>query len=305
MHNQPVKMKFGVYLLLLVCISANEAFSSSGQQVGSLKSRNEGTTKYSNLSATIGPASTSEIASQSTTELNFKGEFHHNSEMAQSVPSTCTNEMIHEFFHNPKHRDLLLKGGDNPIETLLSTKELYDEWKFQSSIVQSEPPDHLNDPILAIYSTVPLLPGLAIEAVSYTGCKLRKHPVTSLPVYEFTLIKEEYIPAGVKPMRWIFNQITGNKSSQDPTEALTANRKTHGLARVSLEQDGKTGRFKLAYFGSVEVSCSIPRRILNVLPMSKGRVEAKVSKSIVKQLERESVKSIEKFQAAFESWLTR
>jgi hypothetical protein len=112
-------------------------------------------------------------------------------------------------------------------------------------------------------------------------------------MYEFTLIKEEYSPKGAKPMRWIFNQITGNQD--DDTAALTESRKTHGIARITMEPDAKTGGIRLSYFGRVTVSCSIPRRMLKVLPLSKRKVEAKVSKSLVKQLEREGLQSVQKF----------
>jgi hypothetical protein len=224
------------------------------------------------------------------TELEFEGSFRSNT---HPLPNTSADRVI-AFFRDPEHRDLVLKGGGNPTEQIPPTPELYEEWREQSRIVQSEPPAP-NDPILAISSKVPLLPGLSISAISYMGCKFLQNPSTLLPIYEFTLIKDEYAAQGSKPLVWIFNRMTGGDGD--------ASRKTHALSRVSMEPCESGTSIIMQYFGFVKVSCSVPRALIRILPLSKKKAQEKVSNAIVKQLEREGLASIQKFQGAFEDWL--
>jgi hypothetical protein len=281
----------------VLAVRNKPAIAKSPRPTVKIENLSQGALKLSPSIASSEPERNPQDGHHTTTELNFEGEFYHSTET--TLPSVSVGQLL-TFFQNPEHRDFLLKGGGKPTEPVPATPGLYEEWKNQARIVESAAPDDVKDPILAIHSTVSLLPGLSIQAVSYTGCKLLQHPVTSLPMYEFTLIKEEYSPKGAKPMRWIFNKIAGNQG--DDTATLTESRKTHGLARITMEPDAKTGGIRLCYFGRVKVSCSIPRRLLNTLPLSKRKVEAKVSKSIVKQLEREGLQSVQKFWTALENW---
>lgn len=226
------------------------------------------------------------------TEVEFEGSFISNT---HPLPNTSADRII-AFFRDPDHRDLVLKGGGNPTEQILPTPELYDEWRVQSRVVRSEPPAP-NDPILAISSKVPLLPGLSISATSYMGCKFLQNPRTLLPIYEFTLIKDEYAAQGSKPLVWIFNRMTGVGGDSD------SSRKTHALSRVSMEPCESGTSIIMQYFGFVKVSCSVPGALIRILPMSKKKAQEKVSNAMVKQLEREGLASIQKFQRAFEEWL--
>jgi hypothetical protein len=253
------------------------------------------------------------VKQQKDYKLDFQGEFHY-TESFHQTEKAC-NEHVRHFFQKSNNRNLLIKGGDNPVERVPASAELYDTWEAQSRIVHSRIPDRTSDEdhILAVYTTVPLLPGLKIDAVSYTGVKLIQSPLTNLPIYEFTLIKEYYLPRGTRTMEWLFSRIAGN--NQDGSEQYqyhikgrqqyvsSPSRKTHGLTRVSLESDATTRTFRIKYDGHVGVSCSVPRRVLRYLPISKHAVEAKVSKSIVKQLKREGMASFRKYQQAWEEWL--
>lgn len=228
------------------------------------------------------------------TELEFEGSFRSNT---HPLPNTSADRVI-AFFRDPDHRDLVLKGGGNPTEQIPPTPELYEEWRIQARIVQSEPPSP-NDPILAISSKVPLLPGLCISATSYMGCKFLQNPSTLLPIYEFTLIKDVYAAQGSKPLVWIFNRMTGVGGDGD------SSRKTHALSRVSMEPCESGTSIIMQYSGFVKVSCSVPRALIGFLPMSKKKAQEKVSHAMVKQLEREGLASIQKFQGAFEEWLVQ
>ena len=161
--------------------------------------------------------------------------------------------------------------------------------------------------MILISSTVSILPGLSIAAKSWMGCKLLHHEKSRLPVYEFTLIKDDYKPEGVKFMVWLFNQVTGNSNNSNANDNMgNSNRQTHGLSRIYIEPatDGSQG-LVMHYFGFVKVSCTVPRRVISLLPLSKAKAEQKVSTAIVKQLKSEGVQSLQKFQAAFEEWLSR
>jgi len=247
--------------------------------------------------------------------LKFGGEFEH----IEDLPFSSRNDRqlslsrIGQFFQSARHRDLLFKGGDNTWEEIPVSSDLLDSWDEQAKIVQSQRPDrNTNNQILAIYSTVPLLPGLQIDAVSYTGVKLLRSPLTGLPMYEFTLIKEYYLPNGSKGMKWLFQKVAGNEKSHKLDDqchfkdgrlyTTSPGRQTHSLARVALQEDLSSRTFRIHYFGCVLVSCRVPKRLLSLLPFSQRAVEARVSHSIVQQLRREGVTSLKKYQRAVEEW---
>ncbi|KAL3939607.1 MAG: hypothetical protein SGBAC_005701 [Bacillariaceae sp.] len=247
--------------------------------------------------------------------LTFGGEFEHSEDLPFSSHDNrqLSLSRMGQFFQSETHRDLLFKGGDNPWEEIPVSSDLLDCWDDQAAIVQSQRPDrNAKNQILAIYSSVPLLPGLQIDAVSYTGVKLLHSPLTGLPMYEFTLIKEYYLPNGSKGMKWLFQTVAGNKKSHGLDDqshlkdgrlyTASPGRQTHSLARVALQEDLSSRTFRIHYFGRVMVSCRVPQRLLSLLPFSQTSVESRVSKSIVQQLQREGVTSLKKYQRTVEEW---
>lgn len=202
--------------------------------------------------------------------------------------------------------------------------------------------DSRNEEILAVSSEVPIVPGLSLRAVSVTGCKTMKQSTSALPYYEFTLLKESYQPVGKKAMTWIFNKVTGNKNNRgnkkekddgnsnnnneaalgkkkvqskglkktgdednDSSSSVSSSnsRKTYALSRVTLEPFPQDGGCKICYYGHVKLTLS--KRFLHMLPLPTGIVQAKVNKSIKRQLERECARSVEKFTRALNNWNER
>jgi hypothetical protein len=252
-------------------------------------------------------------------DLIFEGTFEYESELLPLSTTSSPRDLLN-FFLNPNNRDLVIKGGGNPTETIPPSRELYDEWTSQSQVVDSTPPDGRDEEILAVYSDVHIAPGLSISAVSYTGCKVLTDPRNSLPFYEFTLVKEDYEGKGSRPMVWVFNRITGKtpSSKQQQRDHLSSSTKaavaaettpqparghdgssrTYALSRVTIERDTNEEGCRVCYYGHVKVVSKLPKGLLNILPLPKRSVEAKVSKSIVNQLEKEGIQSIDKFRDA-------
>lgn len=236
--------------------------------------------------------------------LDFEGKFR----CSEALHPAENWERTRHFFQEPDNRNLLLKGGDNPLEAIPATAELYDVWETQSRIVKSQRPDR-DEEIVAIYTTVPLFPGLHIDAVSYAGVKLIDH-WPKLPMYEVTLIKEYYLPRGSKTMEWLFGRIAGSDSQKQQQYHMkdgkqfvsSPSRQTHAMTRVSLDADDSGESIQILYSGHVKVSCIVPRNVIRFLPFSKHALEAKVSKSIVKQLKREGVVSLQKYKKAWNDW---
>eukprot|EP00980_Cylindrotheca_fusiformis_P014031 scaffold3670_cov124-Cylindrotheca_fusiformis.AAC.7 len=255
------------------------------------------------------------IDDESEVTLNFEGKFQL-SESLQASSEKLSKDRIWQFFQKPQNRNILLKGGGNPLEKIPASPELYDAWEMQSNVMHSRKPDRSTDEIVAIFTTVPLFPGLHIDAVSYTGVKLIRSPMTNLPMYEFTLIKEYYLPRGRRTMEWLFHHIAGSNNDEGDDERSqyhhgkdgqkyisSPGRTTHALTRVSLEHDPVgTGTLRILYNGQVRLSCVVPRKVLRFIPFSKHSLEAKVSKSIVKQLKREGVLSLQKYREAWTDW---
>jgi hypothetical protein len=227
---------------------------------------------------------------------------------------------LYKFFQNRLHRNLLLKGGQNPTEDIPRTPELLEKWTQRSKAVSSTPPlsfenhheDEQNHSVVAIHSTVPIVPGLSIKAVSYMGCRLLPNPRNFFPMYEFTLIQDRYQAHGSKPLVWLYRKVTGDpattttsSSHEGPLTAAastTGSRSTQGLCRVSFESHEEA--LRLSYYSMVKVYCNLPQRLLRVLPLSKQNIESKISASMAKQLQSEVLQSAEKFHLALQNWVT-
>eukprot|EP00531_Pseudo-nitzschia_arenysensis_P003610 CAMPEP_0116141928 /NCGR_PEP_ID=MMETSP0329-20121206/14637_1 /TAXON_ID=697910 /ORGANISM="Pseudo-nitzschia arenysensis, Strain B593" /LENGTH=360 /DNA_ID=CAMNT_0003637131 /DNA_START=168 /DNA_END=1246 /DNA_ORIENTATION=- len=277
-----------------------------------------------------------DVPLQSDEGLVFEGEFNYQSDVVPMPTSAMSSPAkdLFDFFSDPKNRDLVIKGGGNPCESIPLTPELQNEWTSQSKIVKSTPPNGnvngKNEEILAVYSEVPIVPGLSLRAVSYTGCKTMKEPTSALPYYEFTLLKESYQPVGKKAMTWIFDKVTGNKKKNisnekneenkgenrkgittdhtmtgkkdgvEVTAGDSSSRKTYALSRVMLKPCPQDGGCKICYYGHVRLTLS--KRFLHMLPLPTKVVQAKVNKSIRKQLECECSRSMQKFTGALNRW---
>jgi len=269
--------------------------------------------------------------------LVFEGTFDYQSEIVPistaALSSSPVRDDLFDFFSDPKNRELVIKGGGNRCEHIPPTPALHEQWTSQSKMVRSTPPsggdtNPQHEEILAVYSEVPIVPGLSLRAVSYTGCKTMRDSFSALPYYEFTLLEETYKPVGKRAMTWIFDKVTGNtktsnkggrvkpesntrelgtktlgpgKAVDDDSEPST-DRKTYALSRVTLKAlDG--GGCKICYYGHVKIALS--NRFLHVLPLPVGIVRSRVNQSIRKQLERECARSMEKFARALHQWSER
>jgi hypothetical protein len=245
-------------------------------------------------------------------DLVFEGSFECQSELLPMATTSSPKDLL-EFFLNPENRDLVVKGGGNPCDIIPPAENLYDEWTKHAKIVNSSPPTGQHEEILAVYSDVHLVPGLYISATSYTGCKVLTEPDTKLPYYEFTLVKEDYEGKGSRPMVWVFDKVTGKHSSNnDKGTSSTSDdnndnghegsSQTYALSRVTIRPDAQQNGCRVCYYGHVKVVSKLPKRMLRILPLPKRTVEAKVSQSIVSQLEREGIKSVDKFASALGNW---
>lgn len=314
------------------------ALSSVSDILGNRNFRQQNNSPHSPLSIDENSSRTTDNVQHAAADddegLVFEGEFHYQSDIVPipkgAMMSPATD--LFDFFSDPKNRDLAIKGGGNPCESIPLTPELHQEWTSQSKIVQSTPPSKRNqknakdEEILAVYSEVPIVPGLSLRACSYTGCKTMKEPNSALPYYEFTLLKESYQPVGKKAMTWIFDKVTGNKktngenkmdtmprstivasarSNGSTIEAATeygdsSSRKTYALSRVMLKPFPQDGGCKICYYGHVRLTLS--KKFLHMLPLPAKVVQRTVNKSIRKQLESECSRSIEKFAGALNRW---
>jgi hypothetical protein len=133
---------------------------------------------------------------------------------------------------------------------------------------------------------------------------------------------------------WIFNKITGNDRNNRENKNYERNeyrhksdilsretnqlrvladdddgsssvrninsRKTYALSRVMLERLPQDGGYKICYYGHVKLILS--KKFLHILPLPTRVIQAKVNKSIRKQLELECTTSIQKLIGALNRW---
>lgn len=235
-------------------------------------------------------------AENSTTEGNdsnkaclvFRADYVKESRPA---PATSQEAMI-EFFRNPIHRNCLISAGNKrETSSVPTTKELLEKWKKRALSLKAAEPE-VSDTIIKIRLGGMRFPGIILESTSLIGTKvLIPSESNAFPSYEFLLIQDKRQATGLKPLVWIYDQLTGagKKEREKDTARISLSRVT-----VQESEHNKTITFKIETF--IQIRINFPAFLLKILPVKKEKAEAQGSQGIAKVIKHDIDSAMAKFR---------
>lgn len=244
---------------------------------------------------TLDDDATQEATKEKTTKLTFLANFTADS---SPVPAASPEKVL-EYFQNPKH---LSFGASTPSSQVNPTPELVDQWIRACHSMGANPPNLENDMILSVRTGGISIPGLAVEWSAYIGATLVLEPDTRLPAFEFVLIKDESSARGVRPLIWVYEKIMGGKNGGEA--GSKSSRETLFLSRIAMKPTQEEGDFVFNCKGSMEIKCEVPNVILKATRVNKEKSEARMSKLIGNQIEKDMEKAMSYWQETYTQWGT-
>jgi len=239
--------------------------------------------------------------------LTFVGDFTYTS---QPLPASATKEQIKDFFTSDKTKRLLASaGGKRPSKDEELTPELRQYW--EDCCEQFYGPESLpeeGDGLLSCENVIHF-PGIELVTTVCTATKLIKkrlsksendRGVDDIPQHEFLLIAEKQQAFGPKPIKWIFNQLTGiDKDAKDKFNPPRARAKSH--IRIVETEDSEKGRpsYAISFDVNLQVLVSFPKVLVKIMPASKEKMEERGSASVAKAISKDVVAAIDATRDAF------
>jgi hypothetical protein len=223
--------------------------------------------------------------------LHFLSKFE-----AQSNPLPATSaENAVAFFQQPQH---LSFGESMPSEIIAPTPSLVEDWlEACQKLGMAAMPNPERDFILRVRTAGIKIPGLTVEWSAHIGTTLIQHEGTMLPTLEFVLIKDETSARGIRPLQWMFEQATSKRRS------TTKQRDTRFHSRISIRQDGED-QHALFCDGTMEMRLSVPSVLRKAMGKDKSKHEARISKLITRQIEKDMAKAVSKWHSTYAGWLS-
>jgi hypothetical protein len=251
---------------------------------------------HSDIQLTTLDDATEEATSTSSgkkTKLTFLANF-----TADSSPvAAASPEKVLEYFQNPKH---LSFGASTPSSQVNPTPELVDQWTRACHAMGANPPNLEKDMILSVRTGGISIPGLVVEWSAYIGATLILQPDTRLPAFEFVLIKDESSARGVRPLMWVYEKIMGSKSGGEA--GSKSSRETLFFSRIAMKPTQEEGDFVFNCKGSMEIKCEVPNVMLKATRGNKEKSEARMSKLIGNQIEKDMEKAMHYWQETYTQW---
>jgi len=223
------------------------------------------------------PAASSSVELDSKQErLTFVADC--SSTVSEIVPQRHRG-MILDYIQQKEFSTLLFDGGGSrSVEVVPISEEMLNMWNQQCERWQHCL--HLETDLDSMLATVTSVnfPGLEIKSESYFGVKIQK-PETGLPYYDVVVFAEKRSASGLKPVKWIYDSLTGKKSGN---LQLSSNQIE---TRVSaLDIDGDIG---MQIDTKFQINVEFPKALKRILPMSKEKVEKSGSQSCLKVIQKE------------------
>ncbi|CAB9502913.1 expressed unknown protein [Seminavis robusta] len=205
-------------------------------------------------------------------------------------------DFLVDFFQSDRARNTLFVSDAPPVPIEPVSNQLFLEWQAETQRLGATLPtgaSSSSERVMQLCSNGISFSGLHVETTVQCGSKLiESDPVTGLPVYELTMIKDKTQARGPKLLMWIYNQVMSVVSKDNSSDKTTTS-----LCRISLVE--KNGGVALEFVSDFEVSMKFPRFLLRVLPVSKSRAEQQGRSALTSFVEKGVVESIHRFETAF------
>ena len=211
----------------------------------------------------------------------------------ESEPSPIgSSEMTLDFFRDPKNRNILVSGGDGVLtHAVPPNPALLARWKKRAADLGATEPE-ATDTIISVQTGAISFPGLRLVSEAIIGAKfLLPADASSFPAYEFVLIDDTREVSGLRPIVWIYNQLTGadkdNETSPVSLSRFTAHR----------SKDGDSVIFKIDSF--LEITIRFPALLLKIIPSSKEKAEERGGAAVRKALSKDIDRAVACFRDAY------
>jgi len=213
--------------------------------------------------------------------------------VGKSKPAPVTSqEALVDFFRDPKHSACLISAGNTrESHAVAVTDELLQRWKNRASSLGAKEPE-ASDTIISVRTGGIRFPGVTVESTSLIGSKLLlPTKETEYPSYEFVLIQDQREATGLRPIVWVYNQLTGAGNKERENDAAPMS-----LSRVTPcpTSDGESVTFQIDSF--LEIKVKFPAVLIKILPVSKEKAEAQGAEAVTKVLKKDIDVSIAKFR---------
>lgn len=258
--------------------------------------------------------------------LTFQSSFQRQS---NPLPQLSPNIPIDDFL---LHSDHLLSAGKSMHSKIVpTTSELFEEWTIACDRVGACPPNLDRGVTMSVRTAGISIPGLTVEWSALIGTNLvhRRQPhyqeqQQQHPELEFVLIKDESkVSSGAKPIVWIYNKLTQSRSNKNKRQK-TSNVDTKLFARFGFyetpstatedcnsqddEDDDKSTGMVIRCSGIMEMNFRIPSMLGKLIFSSggdaqKAQAERKMSNLITRQIEKDTEKHVDNWEANFLSWI--
>jgi hypothetical protein len=242
------------------------------------------------------------IASRQTTHfaaveretLLFSAEFDLKSD---SLPSN-DSIVVSDFLRSPTLRDHFLSGGGRlKTEPIDWTPELENLWVDASERVygiNSLPRNKNDDKIISSVAIIKF-PGLKLTNTVFTGSMLLED-IDGFPYYRNVMIADRRKVSGLPPAVWLFNKVTGANPE------IEFNPVSGGVESTLSVCKDTNGDFAIRYVASVKIATHFPKKLMQILPASKEKMEEQGSFSIRKAIEKDILHCRDTVIEHFESW---
>ncbi len=272
-----------------------------------------------------------DTASQDSDEskhiLTFQSSFQR---QAKSSVQLSPDIELDKFFLNTDH--LLSAGKSVHSKIVPKTSELLNEWAIACGQVGACPPNTDKGVITSVRTAGITIPGLKVEWSAIIGTNLvygnqyypdRYH---QHPELEFVLIKDETKASGAKPMLWIYNKLTRNRSQSQKEKGKRRSSKmdTKLFTRLGFYKEeeppsaasnsskdivhGKNDSFMIRCDGTMEMKFRMPSMIGKLAFSSsksgnqKAKAERNISHLITRQIEKDADQNIQRWEENFKTW---
>ena len=243
-------------------------------------------------------------ALKDTVTLVFDGDY---CGMSDPLPVGTTNEEAVAFLVKDSTRDLFFSvGGTRPIELLDMTPEFVDMWQNVTDYFNCDRKPTMDDILISANTTINF-PGMKLITTSASGIFVMENPQTALPEYQAFLVAEQQTSKGLKPVVWLFNQLTGNANREKgkffpssgkamSTVSVVEQESTNNNDNTALDDENL---LSISFNVQFKVFVQFPATLMKLFPMSKEKTEEQGGKSIKKTISTEVDMALEAARMAF------
>ena len=242
----------------------------------------------------------SSSSSSSTSTLEFTAEMN---EATQVLTDNRTE--LEEFLIQETTKEIFVSGGGkNRVERFQDVKEPsknYGIWMQKAHEYNETHPSTHIDPSCEEFiagETSVRFPGVTLYIS--TLLLMRTNRTDDKKLIELWTIGEKLRPQGLKPMVWLFHQLTRSKDRNNTNDDYFVPSKVVAYSKAFVAPTGDGSGYQVKFLGNFTVQQDFPSTLLKIMPFSLEESQARGSKAIQKTIDKQTKDSIQAIQEAFQ-----